>query len=91
MNQSDHAEGSRSPELPAWLSVVRKEAASLRFGLIQIKVHDGEIVQIESTRKFRVEDILPESESPPTGHTEAYPPKYSSPNPTRPLAASRRN
>jgi hypothetical protein len=91
MNQSDHAEQSRSPDLPPWLSVVRKEAASLRFGLIQIKVHDGEIVQIESTRKLRVEDILPESESPPTEHSEAYPPKSSSPNPTRLLAASRRN
>ena len=90
MNEPNHAERSDSPELPPWLSVVRKEAASLRFGLIQIKVHDGEIVQIESTRKFRVEDILPESESPPTEHSEAYPPKSSRLNPTRPLAVSRK-
>jgi hypothetical protein len=91
MNQSDYAVQTRPSGLPPWLSMVRKEAASLRFGLIQIRVHEGEIVQIETTRKLRLEGITPEPESPPTEHTEAYPPKSSNPNPTRPLAASRRN
>jgi len=91
MSHSNHAGPTGATDLPPWLTVVRREAASLRFGLIQIKVHDGEIVQIESTRKFRLEDILPESESPPTEHSEAHPPKSSNPNPTRPLEALRRN
>ena len=91
MNESDPAGENRPPDLAPWLSLVHKEAASLRFGFIQIKVHDGEIVQIETTRKIRLEDIPPKPDLPPTKHTEAYPTKSSRPSPTRPLAALRRN
>jgi len=55
--------------------VVRKAAGSLRFGVIQIKVHDGEVVQIETTEKLRLDHLSPESESLPTAHVEAYPNK----------------
>lgn len=40
--------------LPAdWLEVVRKKAEELRFGSIQIIVHEGRVTQIESLEKTR--------------------------------------
>jgi hypothetical protein len=37
----------------AWLETVRKQVESLRFGVVQIVVHDGRVVQIEKTEKLR--------------------------------------
>ena len=44
-----------SPESPAtdWLEVVRKNVANLRFGSVQITVHDGRVTQVESVEKTR--------------------------------------
>lgn len=39
---------------PSWLEVLRKSVEAVDFGSIQIKVHGGEVVQIETTRKIRV-------------------------------------
>lgn len=36
-----------------WLEVVRQKVANLRFGSIQITVHDGRVTQIESIEKTR--------------------------------------
>lgn len=36
-----------------WLEVVRKNAANLRFGSIQITVHEGRVTQVESVEKTR--------------------------------------
>ena len=80
MNRHDHVERNQPPELPSWLSLVRKTAASLRFGIIQIKVHNGEIVQIETTQKLRLDDLPPEPQLPPTEHSEAHPTKLSKAN-----------
>lgn len=46
---------SRSPKDPNgdWLEVVRKNVANLRFGSIQITVHEGRVTQIESIEKTR--------------------------------------
>ena len=35
------------------LEVVKQALANLKFGEVTIAVHDGEIVQIERTEKFR--------------------------------------
>lgn len=40
-------------ELAAWLQVVERKVAGLRFGSVQIVVHEGRVTQIESTEKFR--------------------------------------
>ncbi|GAA5122695.1 YezD family protein [Luteolibacter yonseiensis] len=37
----------------AWLEVVRQKVASLRFGSVQITVHDGRVTQVESVEKTR--------------------------------------
>jgi hypothetical protein len=40
--------------LPPWLELLRDAVGSVDFGTVQIKVHDSEVVQIETTRKIRV-------------------------------------
>lgn len=49
-----------TPERPAsdgtkadWLDIVQKNVAGLRFGSVQITVHDGRVTQIESIEKTR--------------------------------------
>jgi hypothetical protein len=44
---------SDSP-LPAWLAIVRQKVESLRYGVVQIVVHDGQVTQIERTEKTRL-------------------------------------
>jgi len=36
-----------------WLSVVADKVQALRFGVIQITIHEGKVVQIESTERTR--------------------------------------
>ncbi|RYD30196.1 MAG: DUF2292 domain-containing protein, partial [Verrucomicrobiaceae bacterium] len=36
-----------------WLDVVRKNVAALRFGSVQITVHEGRVTQVESIEKTR--------------------------------------
>lgn len=43
------AQGSKTD----WLEVVRLNVANLRFGSVQITVHDGRVTQVESIEKTR--------------------------------------
>ena len=47
---------SISPEglSPAWLDIVRQKVESLRYGVVQIVVHDSRVTQIERTEKTRI-------------------------------------
>ena len=36
-----------------WLEIVRNNVGTLRFGSVQITVHDGRVTQIESIEKTR--------------------------------------
>lgn len=36
-----------------WLEVVRQNVGNLRFGSVQITVHDGRVTQVESIEKTR--------------------------------------
>ena len=38
-----------------WLEVVAEQIGTLRFGVVQIVVHDGRVVQIEKTEKVRLD------------------------------------
>lgn len=40
-----------------WLNIVRQKVDAMRFGSVQIVVHEGRVTQVESTEKTR----LPES------------------------------
>jgi hypothetical protein len=44
-----------SAELPEWVAIVRQKVAAIRFGTVQIVVHDGRVTLVESTEKTRVE------------------------------------
>jgi hypothetical protein len=45
---------SSDSALPAWLAIVRQKVESLRYGVVQIVVHDGQVTQIERTEKTRL-------------------------------------
>ncbi len=47
-SQSSRAEPTR------WLDVVEEQVSKLRFGVLQITVHDARVVQIERTEKIRL-------------------------------------
>jgi hypothetical protein len=38
-----------------WLEVVRRQVDSLRYGVVQIVVHDSQVTQIEKTERLRLE------------------------------------
>lgn len=39
---------------PDWVDLVREKVESLRFGVVQLVVHDGRVTQIERTEKTRL-------------------------------------
>jgi hypothetical protein len=39
--------------LPAWLQLVREHVRTLKFGTVQITVHDSRVVQVERVEKLR--------------------------------------
>ena len=44
-----------APEIsPEWLRVVQQKVESLRYGVVQLVVHDGRVTQIERTEKTRL-------------------------------------
>ncbi|HEY1174020.1 MAG TPA: YezD family protein [Verrucomicrobiae bacterium] len=38
-----------------WLAVVRQKVSALRFGVVQVVVHECRVVQIECTEKVRLD------------------------------------
>jgi hypothetical protein len=39
----------------AWLALVAERVNTMRFGVVQITVHDSKVVQIERTERTRLE------------------------------------
>ena len=40
--------------MPDWIALVREKVEGLRFGVVQLVVHDGRVTQIERTEKTRL-------------------------------------
>ena len=40
-----------------WVEVVRQKVAGIRFGSVQITVHDGRVTQVESLEKTRFSPV----------------------------------
>ncbi len=40
--------------LPEWIALVREKVEGLRYGVVQLVVHDGRVTQIERTEKTRL-------------------------------------
>ncbi len=56
-------ETSQPPgELPEWVELVRRHVGSLRYGSVEIIVHDSRVIQIEKIERVRLE----KSNSEPT-------------------------
>ena len=45
---------SPSEPHPDWLRVVQQKVETLRYGIVQLVVHDGRVTQIERTEKTRL-------------------------------------
>ena len=61
MNQPAQIIASKAPSAePGWLELVRRHVGSLRYGVVQIVVHDGHVIQIEKTERVRLEKPRPE-------------------------------
>lgn len=57
-SSSEKPARAESPKLTAqadWFESIRQQVSSLRYGVIQIVVHEGRVVQIDRTEKIRVE------------------------------------
>ncbi len=64
------ADASRSP---AWLRAVERALQALRYGTVQLVVHEGQIVRIERVERIRLTEpsgSLTSSQGQPTVHTE---------------------
>ena len=54
---------SKSDLPPEWLRVVQQKVESLRYGVVQLVVHDGRVTQIERTEKTRLSPEIRKSDS----------------------------
>ena len=41
-------------EVETWIDIVRQKVEAMRFGSVQIIVHEGHVTQVESTEKTRL-------------------------------------
>jgi hypothetical protein len=53
-NPSDPKSNPSAPAESDWIALVQEKVASLRFGVVQIVVHDGRVTQIERNEKTRL-------------------------------------
>jgi hypothetical protein len=49
-----------TPVEPDWVDVVRRHVGALRYGAVQIVVHDGHVIQVEKTERVRFDRPRPE-------------------------------
>ena len=52
--KSDSAASAAHDATPDWVALVREKVAGLRYGVVQLVVHDGRVTQIERTEKTRL-------------------------------------
>ena len=55
MNATNINKENDAGEKTAWLEIVRRQVGSLRFGVVQIVVHDSQVTQIEKTERVRLD------------------------------------
>ena len=49
---------------PSWVRLVQGQVEAIRFGIVQIVVHDSRVVQIERTEKLRLDNSQPKAHFP---------------------------
>jgi hypothetical protein len=59
MNATQTKTESDAGEKAGWLEIVRRQVGSLRFGVVQIVVHDSQVTQIDKTGGKKPETKAP--------------------------------
>jgi hypothetical protein len=54
MSLSSTSQPASNPTPADWVSLVREKVQGLRYGIVQLTVHDGRVTQIERTEKTRL-------------------------------------
>jgi hypothetical protein len=54
-NDSQAVAGLNTELLPDWLVLVREHVESLRFGTVQITVHDSRVMEVVRSEKVRLD------------------------------------
>jgi len=70
MNAVEVKSSEHADEESGWLEMVRRQVASLRYGVVQVVVHDSRVTQIDKTERVRVENLSPGNHLRPTGKPE---------------------
>ena len=52
--QTQEIETETEAEVGSWVGIVKQKVSALRFGSVQIIVHEGRVTQVESTEKTRL-------------------------------------
>jgi hypothetical protein len=47
--------GAKSSDEVKWLELVIQQVGSLRYGVVEIVVHDSRVIQIEKTERVRLD------------------------------------
>ena len=55
MSASEPDSVRSAQDRPEWLEIVRRQVASLRYGVVQVVVHDSQVTQIEKTERVRLD------------------------------------
>jgi hypothetical protein len=55
MSEHHVRDGGQDSENANWLEIVREQVASLKYGVVQIVVHDSQVTQIEKTERLRLD------------------------------------
>jgi hypothetical protein len=55
MNTTKAESKAPASSAPEWLELVRRQVNSLRFGIVQIIVHDSKVTQVEKTERVRLD------------------------------------
>ncbi|TDU68014.1 hypothetical protein EI77_03131 [Prosthecobacter fusiformis] len=54
------SQNTSEAEFESWLEIVRQKVGAMRFGSVQIIVHEGRVTQVESTEKTRLpSEVVP--------------------------------
>ena len=63
MSEAHIKSGSQNLNNANWLEIVRQQVGSLRYGVVEIVVHDSRVIQIEKTERLRL-DKTPDENRP---------------------------
>ena len=55
MSETQAKNGGQELHPANWLEIVREQVGSLKFGVVEIVVHDSQVTQIERTERLRLD------------------------------------